>query len=187
MVKLHLGCGSNILDDYMNIDYFKFNPIQTNVRNGNASDLKLIGYGAETVDKIFHQHFIEHLDFWEEKKAWDSWYYVLKNGGELEFDVLDFEWICKKFLDAEDNWKQFYEAKDNDYFGNGLNYNQRWGVLIAHFFGNAAHPGQYHKNGYTEKKLINMLKYYNYSKIDVSKFTYEKFGELQCLKVKAIK
>lgn len=184
MVKLHLGCGNNILTDYTNIDW---NVIHPNVRNCSAIDLRLIGYGAESVDKIFHQHFIEHLDFWEEKQAWDSWYYSLKKGGELEFDVLDFEWVCKKFLEANDNWKQFYEQKNNDYFGYGLDYNQRWGVLIAHIYGNQAHPGQYHKNGYTEQKIKNILNHYQYSKYEITKFNYEKFGELQCLKVKAIK
>ncbi len=180
-LKLHLGCGNNILEGYHNIDKY------VNKIGVRQFDITKMPYIDGEVDEIFHQHVIEHLDFHDEKMAFDEWYRILCKGGLLHFEVLDFEWLCLKFLSAQDNWKSFYTKIPDDYFGNGYNINERWSVLAAHFFGNQSTDGQYHKNMYTEKKLYKILESYNYDKIFIEKFNYDKFGELQCLRVMAIK
>lgn len=181
MVRLHLGCGPNILEEYINIDKFSHD----DPRVMKADALKL-PYADASVDEIFHQHVIEHLDFHEEKKAFDEWFRVLKTGGRLVFEVLDFEWLCETFLEARDNWKTFYEKEKDHYFGYGINNDQRWSVLIAHFYGNQAHGGQYHKNGYTAGKIRSIFKHYGYSSYGVETFTYDRF-DLQCLRATAMK
>jgi predicted SAM-dependent methyltransferase len=180
-LRLHLGCGSNILKGYVNIDKYID---KIGIRQ---YDIIKLPYLDGEVDEIFHQHVIEHLDFHEEKKAFEEWYRILIPGGLLHFDVLDFEWLCQKFLNANDNWKQFYNTEDHNYFGNGYNINERWSVLAAHFYGNQAGNGQIHKNMYTEKKLYRILESYNYKNIYIEKFNYDKFEELQCLRVRANK
>lgn len=179
-MKLHLGCGNNILEGYTNVDKFVENP---DAMQWDALELPL---GNESVEEIYHQHMIEHLDFHEEKKAFDEWWRVLKPGGKLVFEVLDFEWLVEAFLNAEDNWKEFYKKQDDHYFGYGINNNQRWSVLIAHFYGNASHEGQYHKNAYTAQKIEAILDYYGYSERVVVKYVYERF-DLPCLRAIAVK
>ena len=131
MVKLHLACGKNILPDYKNIDLYVFDK---DILQEDA--VTLSSYETNSVDEIFSQHFVEHLDFLEEQQAFRRWFEILKPNGKLIFEVLDFENLCQKFLNAEDNWKQFYNDKEGDYFGNGYSINERWGVLAAHFYGN---------------------------------------------------
>lgn len=188
MVRLHLGCGSNLLEGYINIDkYYDPSVFQKRHFVFRQTDALYLNFGSNSVDEVYHQHFIEHLSFLEEKQAFNEWYRVLKKGGKLRFDVLDFEWIVSKWLLAKDEWISFYESKDDHYFGHGYDTSQRWGVLTAHIFGNGSHDGQYHKNCFTKKKIENILEYFNYSDCKIEYFNYDKFKELRCLRVEAIK
>lgn len=182
-LKLHLGCGNNILEGWHNIDLY----IKNNLKVRNYDITKKLPHEDGEVDEILCSHVIEHLNFFQEKLFFDEVYRLLNKNGKLTIEVYDGEWVVKKWLEANDNWKQFYINKDHDYFGNGYNINERWGVLTAHLFGNAGHEGQFHHNIYTEKKLYRIAEYYNYKNIFVDKYNYDKFKELQCLRLKAIK
>lgn len=182
MVKLHLACGNNILPGYTNIDKYVFDK---DIYQDDA--IYLTSYINDSVDEIRSSHFVEHLDFWEEQAAFKRWFEILKPKGKLIFEVLDFERLCEKFLDANDDWEQFYNDEEGNYFGNGNNTNERWSVLSAHFYGNQSTKGNYHKNMWTKGKAYKLLYHVGFSSVSIETFNYDKFKELQCLRVEAIK
>lgn len=179
-MRLHLGCGSNILEGYVNVDKFVNAP---NIMKWDAVNIPL---SDNSVGEIYCSQLLEHLSFEDEKKFFDEVFRLLKTGGELRFEVPDFEWITKQFIDANDNWKEFYKREDNHYFGHGYNMNEKWSVLVCHIFGNQSSDGQYHKNAYTAQKIEAILDYYGYSERMVVKYVYERF-DLPCLRAIAIK
>ena len=92
-------------------------------------------------------------------KFWLEIFRILKPQAKAIIEVPDLEWICKQFLDAEDGFYEFYKVGSRDhYFGNGKSIEHRWGLLTTAFFGNQNGDGQFHYNGYTKQKLIDIHK-----------------------------
>lgn len=180
MLKLHVGCGKNFKEGYINIDGFpdkqwlkmaasfklKYSTnIKTDIITALVWDLP---YKNNSVDEVLSEHMMEHLSFVEEERTWKEIHRVLKFGGQFIFEVPDFEWIIKKWLDGQDNFKQFYAlGKDHDYFGQGYDLNQRWGYLTAAIFGNQSNDGQFHKTAYTINKIHDIARLVGFKVINI--------------------
>lgn len=163
-MKLHLGCGKNIKDGYINIDKFYKDERVLNY------DISNLPYENNSVDEILTEHVIEHIPFKDEKMFWDECFRVLKPGGILQTECPDMEWLCKQFLKSKDDFKEFYKVGSPDhYFGNGKSINHRWGMITTHFFGNQNGDGQFHYNGYTEGKLLAISKLIGFSDVNIMK------------------
>ena len=148
-LRLHYGCGSNILAGWVNIDLVE--------RPGYACyniDIEHLPYGDGKVDEVLAEHLLEHLDFAAEQRVWREIARVLRSGGQLTLEVPDFDWICRRFIEAQDDWRDFYDVGHPDHYaGCGRELGQRWGILQTMFFGNQNGAGQYHRSAYTEHKL----------------------------------
>jgi len=164
IIKLNIGCGDNLLDDYTNIDAFKKGKGITNIDILNAN------YKENSVDEILCEHVVEHIPFKNEKIFWLEIYRILKPKAKAIIEVPDLEWICKQFLDAKDEFDDFYKVGSKDhYFGNGKSIEHRWGILTTAFFGNQNGNGQFHYNGYTKQKLIDIHKLIGFTSCKVIK------------------
>jgi predicted SAM-dependent methyltransferase len=92
IIKLHLGCGNTILNDYINIDLY--NP---------KADLKediiaLSQFDKCTVDEIFMNAVFEHLFLFQQSIALNKWYNILKVGGKLIINSIpDFDECIKAY------------------------------------------------------------------------------------------
>jgi len=174
MIKLHIGCGLDLKEGYINIDMESKEDILKRYEGSNnvaymafkdkdieicRCDIFKLPYANETVDEIASSAFLEHLSFVEERKFFFEVKRVLKQGGILRFGVPDFEWIVRKWLAAKDNWRDFYYTdKGEHYFGQGnRNMDSRWGYLTTTLFGNQGSDGQYHKNAYTRGKIHALM------------------------------
>lgn len=147
--RLHFGCGLKYLPGWVNID------IVPRIPEARADiDIFHLPYSDGTVQAILAEHLFEHFSFEEESKIWPEVARVLAPNGTLTIEVPDFEWVCRTFLDAKDDWREFYTLGAWDYAGCGRDPNQRWGILQTMFFGNQNGPGQYHKSAYTEGKIL---------------------------------
>lgn len=162
--RLHFGCGPKILPGWVNIDRVARHPdVRTDI------DLTSLPWPDASVECILAEHVFEHFSFAEEEKVWTEVARVLRPGGTLVIEVPDFEWVCTRFLDAEDDFKSFYRTGHPDHYaGHGRALDQRWGILQTMFFGNQNGAGQFHHSAYTEAKLRALADMLGFARIDLT-------------------
>jgi hypothetical protein len=132
MKKLNLGCGSILLDGYINIDLY--NP-SAEVQHDLTKPLP---YKDGSIDEIYAKHIIEHflLDEWLQIKK--DWSRILKKGGKLTIECPDITKCMEHFL--------------NNFGGD------RWGFWLCSIYGlQHGNPGQIHKNGFDVERLSQNL------------------------------
>jgi predicted SAM-dependent methyltransferase len=174
-LKLHIGCGTNVLPGWINIDRIARVPgVVTNI------DPTALPFPAASVSAVLAEHVLEHLTFAEERVVWQELTRVLRAGAQLVIEVPDFEWTCRKFLEAHDDWRSFYIVGHPDHYsGCGRALNQRWGILQTMFFGNQNGPGQFHHSAYTEEKIRRIGRLLGYASVAIER-RFNKGG--QCLR-----
>ena len=155
-------------------------------------DIFDLPYSNNVVSEVRSESMLEHLSFLEEKKFFFEMKRVLKSGGKLVFSVPDFEHLVRTWLEAEDNWKDFYRndeeaIKSQHWFGqHSYSTKSRWGYMAASFYGPQNSEGQFHKNCYTESKIRQMLEYLNFSIEELTFFKW-KGDRDQMINVVAVK
>ena len=166
-IKLNLGCGGRPLKDYINVDMDTIEDMRARYPNQvfddsltiKQYDLFNLPYEDSTVDEVRADGLIEHLPFIDEPRFFYEVTRVLKSGGMLRLSTVDFEKTVKQWLDAEDDWKDFYKNDEKSiheqhWFGTySYKPTNRWGYLAATFYGSQNGSGQFHTNCYTDKKL----------------------------------
>jgi predicted SAM-dependent methyltransferase len=171
-IKINLGCGSNPLEDYINVDMDTLDDLRERYPHKEFSDDIIIEQWDifnlpledDSVDVVKSDCLFEHLSFKDEKRAFMEVKRVLKPGGTFDLAVPDMEHVIKAWLEAEDDWKDWFRDDDEaisqkHWFGTyEYSFNNRWGYLTASLFGSQNGEGQYHKNGYTMAKLKNIFK-----------------------------
>ena len=195
MIKLNIGCGADLRQNYINIDiqpkdelfsrYGYETPSETpQVFNYDIFNLPFLD---EQVDEVMCHGFLEHLSFEEEGRFLNEVKRVLKVGGLLHFTVPDFDSLIKQWQAANDYFKDFYVVgKHEHWFGQGdRNINNKWGYLVASFFGNQNGPGQFHKNCYTYEKIGRLMEILDFD-YKIGFFNY-KDTEIKMLECKAHK
>ncbi|QWD91088.1 methyltransferase domain-containing protein [Polynucleobacter sp. MWH-Braz-FAM2G] len=170
-IKINIGCASRPLSGYINIDLDTIEQIRARYPNITIPenieifqyDIYALPFENSTVAEVRCDSLLEHLSFIEEKKFFYEARRVLCKGGKLIFSVPDFEDTVRKWLAAEDDWKDFFrddpEAIELEHWFGQYSYStsNRWGYLTASLFGPQNSLGQFHKNCYTEKKIQNLL------------------------------
>jgi len=166
-MKINLGCGSTPLEGYVNVDMDTLEDLKLRYPNRSFPDDTIIqqwdifNLPVEdgSVDEIRADCLFEHLNFKEERLIFEESKRVLKTGGLLNISVPDFETLAKQWLEAEDNWQDWYRDDDEaveqgHWFGTyEYSFKNRWGYVTASLFGSQNGEGQYHKNCYTIGKL----------------------------------
>jgi len=191
MIRLNIGAGGDLREDYVNIDRHTKEEIEArygykipnNITIQNY-DIFNLPYANETVDEVLCLGFLEHLSFEDEGKFFKEVKRVLKSGGTFHFTVPDFDNLCNQWMKAKDDFKEFYQLRtDEHWFGQGnRNMNNKWGYLLAFFFGNQNGQGQFHRNAYTEKKIECIMELLGFS----YSITYFYFKETKAVMLKCI-
>ena len=187
MLKLNLGCGASVLEDYINIDQDSIEVMRKRYPNVNfATDAHIytynifdLPYDDESVDEVLAESFMEHLSFLEEKDFFYEVKRVLKSGGVFKFSVPDFEEVVTRWLEAPDDWQDFYRIddeaiKETHWFGtHTYEQNNRWGYLTAMLFGSQNGEGQFHQNCFTIPKIKAIMKRLNFKEVKFSKYDWK--------------
>ena len=199
-IKINLGCGGRPLKDYINVDMDTIEDMRARYPNQvfddsltiKQYDLFNLPYEDSTVDEVRADGLIEHLPFKDEPKFFYEVTRILKSGGMLRLSTVDFEKTVKQWLDAEDDWKDFYKNDEKSiheqhWFGTySYKPKNRWGYLAATFYGSQNGSGQFHTNCYTDKKLTAICKSLNLSVESIEEFQW-KGNRDHMLRLKAIK
>lgn len=125
-IKLNLGCGSDYLDGYVNVDAYTDSKVDARY---NIIELP---YEDNTVDEIRAFHVIEHFNYRDGQKALKEWLRVLKPGCRLHLETPDFLESCKEFINQDERGR--------------VN-------LYGHFFSASWIPGHVHYFLFTESQI----------------------------------
>ncbi len=97
ILKLHIGCGEQFLDGFVNIDIATTAQKRIDVRQG-------LPYRTGSVDYIFSEHFIEHLCREDAMSFLEECYRTLKPGGVLRIATPDLDDLVHRY--RENDWAQ---------------------------------------------------------------------------------
>lgn len=104
MIKLHIGCGDIYLDGWVNIDIDSSKAdLKYDVRKG-------LPYGDNSVDFIFNEHFVEHLNVNDCVQFLKECGRVLKKEGVIRIGTPDLDYILLRhfFFWNKQNWIKKY-------------------------------------------------------------------------------
>lgn len=142
-LKLHLGCGSNRLEGYTNIDWRKTSATDL------VCDIRKLPYPDNSVDIIETYHAIEHLPRHHIRKTLLNWLRVLTPGGTLIIECPDFDESVSRYVQGED--KQLdaifgHQRFEGDYHLFGYNFKRLSSLLKDAGFVNILEktPRDYH-------------------------------------------
>jgi len=145
--KLHLGCGTNKLAGWVNIDSVK--ECQPDLVHDVSRPLP---YDDLSVDEILAEDLLEHFDKYLRFVVFYNWTRVLKVGGKVTLQVPNFKKILFKYFKfGYDNFVDFI-------FGENM---WRSEIYLGHF-GN-------HKWGYSEKSLADFVRHFGIGQVDVQR------------------
>jgi predicted SAM-dependent methyltransferase len=145
--KLHIGCGENILDDWLNSDYL---PESNRVLQLDAT--KTYPFENDTFDYIFSEHMIEHVHYLQGLRMISECFRVLKPKGKLRISTPDLSFLINLYSSdkselqiqfvkhSTDKWIKYAPYYEDTFVIN--NYMRDWG----------------HKFIYDEKVLGDLLK-----------------------------
>jgi predicted SAM-dependent methyltransferase len=86
MTKLNLGCGSNVIDGWLNFD------LELDIRHK-------LPFDANSVDCIFAEHVIEHVTHQEAFNFIENCYDILRPGGKIRICVPSVNLIYSEYTD----------------------------------------------------------------------------------------
>jgi len=144
MTKLHLGCGENYLNGYINIDLPKNeNSVQmTDIADLHANLLQ-ISYPANTIEEIRLHHVFEHFSRpigCALIASWNSW---LINNGIIHIEVPDLLQMARIISSPFSSLKKIFVAE-------------------RHLFGSQEADWAIHYDGYNQKILSLLLELYGF-------------------------
>lgn len=84
-LKLHLGCGHQRLEGFINIDLNRTSATDI------VTDISRLPFPDESVDAIESYHVFEHLPFPKTEIYLKEWHRILKPGGTLTMELPDFD------------------------------------------------------------------------------------------------
>lgn len=136
-LRLHLGCGQNHFDGYINIDY---PPSEHNIIRVKAdiyADIKSLDFPSESVDEIRLHHVFEHFNRGNALALLVRWHEWLKVGGKLHIETPDVLGSAKMLA-------------------SNVSYKIKQGIL-RHIFGSHEADWAYHYDGWYEDKFRRIL------------------------------
>lgn len=149
-VKLNIGSSIDVIDGYTSVDLFMPADIKDDITT-------LATIATDSVDEVLTTHVLEHLKNDDVPKAMASVFRVLKPGGRWIIEVPDLNWVLNDFINTPE--------KD------------RWGWKLQTLFGLQSHDGEYHKTGYSDWRMGQMLKDTGFVRIQIDTVFSEKYNQ----------
>ena len=126
--KMHIGCGKNILLDWLNCDY---SPSSAQVFYLDAT--AAFPFAGGSFDYIFSEHMIEHVPYAAGQRMLSECFRVLKPGGVIRISTPNLVNIASLMWDATTPEKQLYIKTATDKYIPG---NTRYlpGFVVNNFY-----------------------------------------------------
>jgi predicted SAM-dependent methyltransferase len=140
VIKLNLGCGTDIKDDYINIDSRTLPGVDI------ICDVRSVPFTKGSVDTLYLSHVIEHFPEIEMSKViMPYWYELLKPGGKIVIICPDWEAMLKGYAQGEISYEALKEVT----------------------FGSQEYEGNFHFNQFTSETLTRLLEDVGFKQVRV--------------------
>lgn len=166
-LRLHLGCGENYFDGYINID---FPPSEHNVMKVKAdmyANILDLDFPFDSVDEIRLHHVFEHFDRIIALSLLIKWHLWLKNGGKLQIETPDFEGSARMII-SDAPWLLKTAA-------------------IRHLTGDQSAPWAFHLDCWFSDRFKHTLTKFGFYPIEVMTSKWQKEPFLSNVQVTAFK
>jgi hypothetical protein len=141
--KVNLGCGGIHMEGYLNVDI--------NDPCDIKMDMHRLGFVDNTIEEVACHHALEHFPEYDVIGILQEMHRILVPDGKLLLEVPDLEWILQDWL----------ATPETDEL--------KWGFKLMTIFGSQVNEQEYHRTGFTETRLINLLTAIGFANITVSK------------------
>lgn len=136
-LRLHLGCGENYFEGYINIDFPPEAHTVMSVKADVYQDITQLQFPSESVDEIRLHHVFEHFNRVTSLALLIRWSEWLKIGGKLHIETPDIEG-CAKIITSNSSFSQKQ-------------------AIIRHLFGSHEAKWAYHLDGWSAEKFKIIL------------------------------
>lgn len=137
--KIHLGCGEQILDGYVNVDFPPSeHTLQRRSRADFYADIRRLEFPAGSFAEVRLHHVFEHFDRPTALALLVRWQRWLSPGGQLRVETPDFDGCARVVLDPA--------APQRDK-----------AVCLRHLFGSHEASWAYHLEGWNEQRFRHTL------------------------------
>jgi len=150
-MKLHLGCGENYLEGYLNIDFpSDEHTVQEKSVADKFEDITKLKYKECSVEEVRLHHVFEHFQKWQVAALLASWNSWLVENGVVRIEVPDLSALSKVFL-------------------NPFSSSRAKAVAERHLFGSQEASWAVHYEGYNIQLLDLLLKQFGFKIFKVKK------------------
>jgi len=150
-VKLHLGCGQNYLDGYVNIDFpSSEHTIQEKSIADRLADITALRFESGSIDEVRLHHVFEHFrrpQITGMLACWNSW---MRMGGTVHIEVPDLGRMARVFANP---FASFATRA----------------VAERHLFGSHEAGWAAHYEGYDESLLRHMFTIFGFDVVEVKR------------------
>ena len=134
-MRLHLGSGNQIFENYINVDYKRLYGVDV------QADVRQLPFKDNSIELIEIYHTFEHIPRQEVASTLKDWFRILKLDGKLIIELPDFEQNCRDYFDA-------VEKEDWD----------ETNMQLAYIYGgDTSAPEDAHRWGYSLLRLAHVL------------------------------
>jgi SAM-dependent methyltransferase len=171
-IRLNIGCGINLVGGFINVDdFFTLEDLETGVRTRSGmfreanipkgakfvkANVKNLPFEDNYADYIETSDMIEHLPYREVFGALKEMHRVLKPGGEIRIETVNFDEIARLWVRDVANYSGQLDFSDP----NCSFYDLREVV-----YGNQIGEGQFHKSAFNPFFMGKMMKDAGFKKI----------------------
>ncbi len=144
-LRLHLGCGENHFEGYVNIDYPPAeHSVQSRIAADLFADITLLDFPEQSVDEIRLHHVFEHFGRPQALALLIRWHAWLKIGGRLHIETPDAMGSAQTLVAAGPS----YKAKQ---------------AVLRHLFGSHEASWAYHLDGWYQEKFESILSRFGFA------------------------
>jgi len=129
-LRLHLGCGEQHLEGYINIDYPPSEHNLIRVKADIYADIKSLNFPSESVDEVRLHHVFEHFNRVTALAMLIKWHKWLKIGGRIHIETPDLIGSAKTLV-SNASWKTKMGVARHLAGDQAAN----WGYHVDHWFG----------------------------------------------------
>lgn len=155
-IKLHLGCGPNLYDGWVNVDG-DYCAGQPGVIIHNITDPYPIPDNC--VDEILSVHVIEHIEHWKIRAMLTEWHRILCPGGQVAVEWPDLLKACTFIVENPDSLisddRRVLKKTINSIFGNAKYQNRA--MMHAYGYSVASMSRLFTETGFSVVRSENNL------------------------------